>query len=50
MLSYSCDYNKYTLSVIKRIASLQKTEMKEEVKTEDELMEVDENDDVIPLQ
>lgn len=39
---YSCDYNKYTLLVVKRIASLQINELKEEVKTENESMEVDE--------
>lgn len=40
---YSCDYNKYTLAVIKRLAHLQINEVKEEVKTENEEMEVDEN-------
>lgn len=40
---YSCDYNKYTLAVIKRLACLQTNEVKEEIKTENEPMEVDEN-------
>jgi len=40
---YSCDYNKYTLAVVKRLAHLQINEVKEEVKTENEEMEVDEN-------
>ncbi|CAI6347363.1 unnamed protein product [Macrosiphum euphorbiae] len=42
-LSKVCDYNKYTLAVIKRLAHLQINEVKEEVKTENEQMEVDEN-------
>lgn len=45
---YSCDYNKYTISVVKRITNLQKKELKEEIKVESEPMEVDEND-VIPM-
>ncbi|VVC44497.1 Hypothetical protein CINCED_3A007791 [Cinara cedri] len=48
-LSKVCDYNKYTLKVIKRIASLQINKCKEEVKSEYELMEVDENN-VISIQ
>lgn len=45
---YSCDYNKYTLSVVKRLSNLQIKEFKEEIKTEyddenDMAMEVDEN-------
>lgn len=41
MLFYSCDYNKYTLMVVKRIANLQNNESKEEIKTEP--MDIDEN-------
>lgn len=42
-LFFSCDYNKYTISVIKKIASLQLKELKVEVKSENEAMDVDEN-------
>lgn len=49
LLFYRCDYNKYTLKVVRRIASLQINKCKEEVKTENELMEVDENN-VISIQ
>lgn len=45
VLFYSCDYNKYTLAVLKRMASFHKSVLKEEIKTENELMEVDKNDD-----
>jgi len=43
-LFYSCDYNKYTISVVKKLASLHEIKLKEEIKTECEPMEVDEND------
>lgn len=43
ILFYSCDYNKYTLAVIKKVTSLKPFEVKEEIKMEYEPMEVDEN-------
>lgn len=48
-LFYSCDYNKYTLSVVKRIATLQISNVKEEIKTENDPMEVDDENDVIAV-